>query len=141
MTNVTAVTMRGSAVKTKERTPFMVMLSRTARSSACRFSSSCFTSAGSHAKSLRILMPCSSSLVNLTRLSRACIVRLVYFCIDLESQVLSGIEMIITPRPAKPATPRNWKSMYVAIPSCTGPCQSRCMYGAASASFCASICM
>ena len=61
--------------------------------------------AGSHAKSLRILTPWSSSLAYLTRLSRFSMVNLVYTRALFEIHVLSGIEMMSTPSAASPEYP------------------------------------
>mmetsp|Transcript_5514 Transcript_5514/g.18239 ORF Transcript_5514/g.18239 Transcript_5514/m.18239 type:complete len:266 (-) Transcript_5514:1498-2295(-) len=77
MRKVASVTKMGTAVKKNPITPPRRRLFRTCLSSAVRLSPSWPSSDRSQAKSLRRRTPCSSSEVNLTRLSRSPMVRRV----------------------------------------------------------------
>ena len=68
--------------------------------------SSCASSGASQPKSLAMRIPWKTSDENLTLRSRAAISCLVSFPRLRPRIMLSGIERSITPRPARPATPR-----------------------------------
>mmetsp|Transcript_55739 Transcript_55739/g.121372 ORF Transcript_55739/g.121372 Transcript_55739/m.121372 type:complete len:283 (+) Transcript_55739:2967-3815(+) len=104
-TKVEHVTSTGVAVNRNMISPDHSILPRICLSSISRLLSSSCSIGSSHEKSLRMRMPCSTSLVNLTRLSRFAMVAIVSLPVFRPMMILSGSMMIITPRPAKPETP------------------------------------